>query len=162
MAHRLGRRADLLGLVGWLALSLAAGVVGSIATAEATRTWYPTLERPAFTPPAWVFGPAWTLLYILMGVAAWRVWRTLGFAGARGGLGLFLVQLAVNAAWSFTFFHFRLPGWAFVHIVVLWVLIVATVMAFWRHDRSAALLLVPYLAWVSFASVLNFEIWRLN
>ena len=119
----------------------------------------------AFTtglPPSAVFGPVWTALYALMGLAAWLVWRVGGFAAARGALTLFLVQLAVNALWSWLFFGWRLGGWALADIVVLWGLIAATLRAFWRIRPLAGALLVPYLLWVSFAGVLNFSIWQLN
>lgn len=151
-----------LGLLLWVALCLAAGGLGGLVTTPAIPTWYAQLEKPAWTPPGWLFGPAWTTLYLLMAVAAWLVWRRGGFAGQRRPLTLFLVQLALNAAWSFLFFGLRNPGLGLAEIVVLWAMIVATLLAFRRVSTAAALLLVPYLLWVTFATALNFEIWRLN
>jgi translocator protein len=121
-----------------------------------------SLEKPAFNPPSWVFGPVWTVLYAMMAVAAWLVWREAGFGGATAALSLFFVQLALNLAWSGIFFGLRQPGWALVEIAVLWAAILATMILFFRHSTLAGWLLVPYLLWVSFASVLNAALWRLN
>ncbi|MEX0652688.1 MAG: TspO/MBR family protein [Phycisphaeraceae bacterium] len=161
-ARSLTRTHDLLGLGGWLALCYLAAAVGSLATTTGVGTWYQTLDRPPWTPPDWVFGPVWTLLYGLMAVAAWLVWRRRGFRGATVALGLFLVQLALNVAWSFIFFGMHAVIWAAVEIVVLALAIVATVIAFWRISRPASLLLAPYLAWVLFAAALNLAIARMN
>jgi len=120
------------------------------------------LARPAWAPPGWLFGPVWTALYLMMGIAAWLVWRGHGFSRARFALLLFGVQLTVNALWTWLFFVWRQGGWAFVEILLLWVLIVATMIAFWRLQRLAALVLLPYLAWVSFATALTWSIWKLN
>jgi benzodiazapine receptor len=147
-----------IGLVIWIALPLLAGAIGS---QFMPGPWYDALEKPSWNPPSWVFGPVWTTLYVLMGVAAWLVWdRHRG--AARGALALFVVQLAVNAAWSWLFFGLESPGLALIDIIVMWVLIVATIVAFRRLHTLAAMLLLPYLAWVSFATALNFAIWRLN
>jgi tryptophan-rich sensory protein len=151
-----------LALVGFLVLCFAVAGLGGLATGRSAGTWYPTLTKPTWTPPAWVFGPVWTALYLMMAVAAWLVWRKAGVAGARTALGLFGVQLALNAAWSWLFFGLRLPGAAFAELVVLWAAIVATVVAFWRTCPLAGALLLPYLAWCSFAAALNFALWRLN
>lgn len=124
--------------------------------------WYPRLRKPSWNPPAWLFAPVWTLLYLSMAVAAWLVWRRDGFSGAPWALGLFVFQLTLNTIWSFIFFALRRPGLAAIEIVLLWAAIVATLAAFSSVDRTAAILLAPYLAWVSFAAVLNFTIWRLN
>lgn len=150
-----------LALAGWLLLTTLAGVVGALASLDA-RPFYAALDRPAWAPPAGVFGPVWTLLYMAMGVAAWLVWRERGFARARGALGLFLLQLAVNALWSWLFFAWHLGGAAFADIVVLLALIVATVVAFARIRLAAAWLMAPYLAWVSFATALNWSVWQRN
>jgi len=149
----------LLGFLGWLALSAATASVGIFVRPGA---WYRTLEKPAWTPPDAAFGPVWTVLYVLMAIAAWRVWRAGGFGEAGGALSLYLVQIALNALWSVLFFGLHRPGWAFAEIVVLAVAITATIVAFARVDRLAAALLVPYLAWATFAAVLNGTIWRLN
>lgn len=154
-------RTAWLGLIGWLVASLAAGAVGALATAQA-RDFYAGLVRPAWAPPGWVFGPVWTVLYILMGVAAWLVWRRGGWSGATGALSLFVVQLVCNAAWSWIFFAWRRGALALADIVLLLALIVATMLAFARVDRLAAVLLVPYLGWVAFATALTHAVWRAN
>jgi tryptophan-rich sensory protein len=152
---------QILGLAGWLAVAFAAAAVGAVASAQA-RTFYAQLMRPEWAPAGWVFGPVWTLLYAMMAVAAWMVWRERGFAGAGTALGLFLAQLVLNALWSWLFFAWRLGGWAFAEILVLWVAIAATTAAFWMVRPPAGALLLPYLAWVSFAAVLNWSIWQMN
>ncbi len=152
---------QVLGLVAWLAVTFAAAAVGAVASAQ-SREFYGQLERPSWAPPGWIFGPVWTLLYTMMAVAAWMVWRERGFAGARLALGLFLAQLALNALWTWLFFAWRMGGAAFAEIMVLWLLIVATIVAFWQVRPSAGALLLPYLVWVTFASALNFAIWRMN
>ncbi len=124
--------------------------------------WYASLRKPSWNPPGWIFGPVWTALYAMMAVAAWLVWRRGGFAAQRRPLGWFLAQLALNAAWTPLFFGLHWPGVAFAEIVLLWLAIVATLAAFRRVSRTATLLLVPYLLWVTFATVLNFTLWRLN
>lgn len=150
-------------LVVAVLLPLGVGVLGSLGTFDAVREWYPTLVRPSFAPPTWVFGPVWTTLYLMMGLASWLVWRQ-GSARpeVRGALGLYGVQLGFNLAWSFLFFSFRQPGLALVEIVVLLVLIAVTMRQFALVSRAAALLMFPYLAWVGFASVLNGGFWWLN
>jgi translocator protein len=147
-------------LAGWVGLCYLAAFVGSRFTD--TGAWFRALEQPAWAPPDRVFGPVWTVLYTLMGIAAWLVWRARGFRGAPTALGLFLVQLVLNVAWSGLFFALQRPDLAFAEIVVLWAAIVATVVAFWRVRPLAGALLLPYLAWVTFAAALNFAIWRLN
>ena len=148
-----------------LALSLAAclGVagLGGAFTSTSVGDWYPTLSKPSWNPPSWVFGPVWTVLYSLMAVAAWRIWLR-GPRAHWGALALFGAQLLLNLGWSWVFFGCRAPGWAVLEISALWLAIVATLVSFWRVDRLAGLLLTPYLAWVSFAAALNLAIWRLN
>jgi translocator protein len=153
-----GRR-SALGLGAWLIACYGAAALGA---QFAPGAWYAELAKPAWTPPAIVFGPVWTVLYAMMAVAAWLVWKAHGFGGARLALGLFGVQLILNAAWSWLFFGRQQPGLAFIDIVLLWVMIVATIIAFRRLRPGAAALLVPYLLWVSFAAALNFAIWRMN
>jgi tryptophan-rich sensory protein len=148
-------------LGGWLLLTTLAGGLGAIASADA-REFYASLDQPAWAPPPGVFGPVWTLLYIGMGVAAWLVWRERGFSRARGALGLFLLQLGVNALWSWLFFAWHRGGLAFADILVLLALIVATIAAFAPIRRAAAWLLAPYLAWVAFATALNYSVWQRN
>jgi len=152
----------IFGLCGWLLLVSAAAALGAFASLDA-GTFYQELNRPAWAPPGWLFGPVWSALYLLMGIAAWLVWRAHGFSGARSALILFVVQLIGNALWSWLFFAWRFGGLAFAEILLLWFLILGTIVAFWRLRRiAAAALLLPYLLWVSFAAVLNLSIWRLN
>lgn len=149
-------------LILFIGICFAAAAIGAIATNESVNTWYRTIARPAWTPPDWVFGPVWTILYLMMAIAAWLVWRNAGFRAAHVPLGLFGLQLALNVVWSFVFFTMQSPGWAFGEILLLWLALAATIVSFWGRSRAAALLLVPYLCWSSFAAVLNFTIWRLN
>ncbi len=146
-------------MLGWLLAAFAAAAVGAIASVDAA-SFYAQLSQPSWAPPAWVFGPVWSMLYALMGVAAWLVWRSPGPRGT--ALGLFGAQLAANALWSWLFFAWHLGALAAVEVLILLVLIVATMAAFRRISRLAALLLVPYLLWVSFASALNAAVWWLN
>lgn len=148
-----------VGLGGWLLLSFSAAAIGSLFTPGA---WYDGLTKPSWTPPSWVFAPVWSILYAMMGVAAWRVWEQRGMGRVRPALVLFVVQLALNAAWSWLFFGVRSPALAGIEILFLWAALGATVLAFWRVDRLAGALLLPYLLWVGFAAVLNFRLWRLN
>lgn len=146
-----------------VAVPLAVGALAGIATSAGVASWYPTLVKPSFNPPAWVFGPVWTVLYVMMGVAAFLVWRRgLAAPGIRAALAMFLVQLVLNGLWSLVFFGLRRPGWALVEIVLLWLAIGGTVWLFRRVSTAAAMLLLPYWAWVSFAAVLNASIWWLN
>lgn len=146
-----------------IALCQLAGVVGSVFTMSAIPTWYATLKKPFFSPPNWLFGPAWITLYALMGVSFYRIWR-LGWSNTqvKTAMIVFLIQLALNAVWSIIFFGLKNPGLAFAEIVILWIFIAVSIYLFYRLDKTAAYLLVPYLLWVSFASVLNFSIWKLN
>jgi benzodiazapine receptor len=156
------RRSDFGALVALLALSAVVAGISAAATIENVRTWYPTLVKPAFNPPNWLFGPVWTLLYIAMAVAAWRVWRLRARSDVSRPAGLYLAQMALNFAWSLIFFGMHRIGAALVDILGLTVLLTLTLLLFWRRDAIAGALLAPYLAWVSFAAVLNFAIWRLN
>jgi tryptophan-rich sensory protein len=150
-----------LALLGWVALCAAAGALGALASVSAPE-FYALLDRPSWAPPAGVFGPVWTLLYLSMALAAWLVWRERGWARARSALGLFVLQLAANALWSWLFFGWHQGALAFADILLLLALIVATLFAFARVRSLAAWLLVPYLAWVSFATALNFSVWQRN
>jgi benzodiazapine receptor len=150
-----------LALAGWLMLVAAAAVVGGIASSSAPA-FYGSLEQPAWAPPSGVFGPVWTALYAMMGVSAWLVWRERGWARGRNALGLFVLQLAVNAIWSWLFFAWHRGGLAFADIVVLIVLVVATIWQFAKIRRAAAWLLAPYLAWITFAAALNWSVWQRN
>jgi tryptophan-rich sensory protein len=153
---------QFLVLAGLIVLCLAVGALGAWATASSVSTWYQTIAKPSFTPPDRVFGPVWTALYVMMAVAAWLVWRTGGLDRALRAMVLFAVQLALNLSWSFLFFKARWIGGALVEIALLWFAIAATIAVFRRHSQWAGILMMPYLAWVTFASALNFAIWRLN
>lgn len=146
-----------------IALPFLAGGLGAWATAGSVSDWYPTLVKPPFNPPAWVFGPVWSSLYFLMGLALFLVWeRGRQTPGVSRAMTLFGIQLGLNALWSFLFFGARSPGWALLDILLLWAALVWTVVLFFRVKKSAGWLLAPYLAWVTFAGVLNFAIWTLN
>lgn len=150
------------GLIVFLTICFIAAAIGGIVTGPAIDGWYETLEKPFWQPPAWVFGPVWTVLYLLMAIAAWLVWRPAGARSAAVPLSLFMVQLVLNVAWSWIFFYLQRPGWAVLELIVLWVAIALTTLAFSRRSTVAAGLMLPYLGWVTFAGVLNFTIWRLN
>ena len=157
----LTKQKQIVGLVVWLFVSFGAAAIGGAASIQAAP-FYAQLARPEWAPPSFLFGPVWTVLYALMGIAAWLVWRVGGFRAAKPALILFLVQLALNALWSWLFFGWHRGALAFADILVLWALIVATSVAFWRIKPLAGVLLVPYLLWVSFASALNYSVWQLN
>ena len=124
--------------------------------------WYESLVKPSWNPPGFVFGPVWTVLYILMGIAAWLFWKKEGFSAAKLALSLFIGQLLLNALWSYLFFGLRQPMWAFLEIILLWIFIMLTMISFWRVRPAAGVLFIPYLCWVGFALVLNLQLWRLN
>ncbi|NNE10011.1 MAG: tryptophan-rich sensory protein [Gemmatimonadetes bacterium] len=150
---------NVTGLVLWVLVSLGAGLVGS---QFMPGDWYAALAKPSWNPPNTVFAPVWTTLYVMMGVAAWMVWRVAGFSGARGALSLYFVQLVLNGLWSYLFFGAHLPMVAFFEIVLLWIVILMTFVSFRRVRPAAGALLVPYLCWVGFAAALNYQLWRLN
>jgi len=156
------RTRSAFGLAGFVTGCLAVSAVGGAITAGSVGTWYPTLAKPSFTPPDWLFPPVWITLFIFMGVAAWRVWRQAGWTGGRPALGAFAVQLGLNLAWSFLFFGVQWVGAALAEIVILLAAIAWTAAQFARIDRPAALLLAPYALWVSFAAVLTAAIWLSN
>jgi len=154
---------DIVRLVLSLAAALAAGAVGAFATGSAAPTWYRSLKKPSFNPPDWLFGPAWAALYLLMGVAAFLVWRTgFGAPGVKLALAVFLIQLILNALWSVFFFGLRSLLAGLVGIVALWLAIVATIVLFLRISTAAGILLLPYICWVTFATALNAAILSLN
>jgi translocator protein len=152
-------RRQALGLIGWLTLAFAAGGIGAIASIDAAA-FYATLNTPPWAPPASAFGPVWSALYALMGIAAWLVWRK--GEGTRRALGFFVAQLVVNALWSWLFFAWHLGALAFIDVLLLLLLIAATILYFGRHSRLAAALLFPYILWVGFAAVLTWAVWRAN
>jgi len=151
---------QIVALIIFLAVTFLAVVIDVPLTKGSIPGWYATLKKPSWNPPSWVFGPVWTVLYISMAVAAWLVWRQGGLW--QWALALYAIQLVLNAAWTPLFFGLHRPGAAFVEIVALLIAIIATTLAFWPRSTAAGVLMLPYIAWVSFASVLNFTIWRLN
>jgi tryptophan-rich sensory protein len=153
--------AQWIGLACAVAACFAAAGIGSLYTTPAIPVWYASLQKPAWNPPNWLFGPVWTLLYLSMAVAVWLVWRERGFAASLP-LALFAVQLILNALWSIIFFGWKRPGLALVEIFFLWAAIFATMLSFWRVSQIAAWLMWPYLMWVTFAGFLNLAIWKLN
>lgn len=155
-------RRDLAALAGFVLLCFAVAGLGGLATSAGVETWYPTLVKPSFNPPDWIFGPVWTLLYLMMAVAAWRVWRGPHSRRRSVALAAFGLQLALNLGWSVLFFGLQWPGAALIEIVLLLSAIAGTACLFWRQDRLAGLLFVPYLLWVAFATLLNASIWLLN
>ncbi len=157
----LTKQKRIAGLAVWLVIVFIAAAIGGAASVQA-GPFYMQLVRPDWAPPPSIFGPVWTVLYASMGIAAWLVWRVGGFLRAKAALSLFLAQLALNSLWSWLFFGWHYGALAFTDIMVLWALIIATVIAFWRVRPLAGALLVPYLMWVSFACALNFSVWQLN
>ncbi len=157
------KSSEIIKAVVSIAVPLGCGLLGSLATRPAITGWFTGLSKPSFAPPNWLFGPAWTLLYILMGIAAYLVWRPgLAAPGVKPALIVFLVQLVLNVAWSFLFFGMRSPLAGLVEIVVLWCAIVVSIVLFFRVSTTAGVLMLPYIGWVSFASVLNASLWSLN
>ena len=156
------RLRSVAALIVFTGTCLLVGVSGALVTATSVREWYPLIQKPSWTPPSAAFGPVWTVLYLLMGVSVWLVWRDSLGGKRRRALLIFAIQLALNGIWSFVFFGLRNPGRAALEIVLLWSAIVATMLAFARISRVAAGLLLPYLLWVSFAVALNLTVWNLN
>lgn len=153
----------VLKLVVSLLVAELAGLIGSIFTVAAVSTWYPTLVKPVLNPPSWVFAPVWNLLFVLMGLAAWIIWkRGAEKREVRVALSFFIIQLILNSLWSFIFFGLHNPAFAFIELIILWLAILATIISFAKVSRRAAYLLIPYILWVSFAGYLNYSIWRLN
>lgn len=154
---------DLRALISAIVVCEGVGGVGALVTGPAVRTWYPGLRKPAFNPPSWIFAPVWTVLYLLMGISLFLTWRRRSLeARAAPALRIFTLQLLLNALWSVLFFGLKSPRFAFMDIVILWAAIILTIRAMYRVSRVGALLLLPYLVWVSFAGLLNLAIWRLN
>jgi tryptophan-rich sensory protein len=154
---------DIIRFILGIVICLSAGFIGSVFTTPQIPSWYAALSKPAFTPPGWVFAPVWTILYLMMGVALFLVWRKWGVAGSVSiALWAFGVQLVLNVLWSAFFFGLQSPVAGFVEILFLWIAIVVTILLFYRISRISAILLVPYLLWVSYAAVLTFSIWRMN
>ena len=156
------RRRDTVAFIAFLAPCLAVSAIGGAVTATSVGTWYQSLAKPPFNPPDWIFAPVWTVLFFMMAIAGWRVWRRDGLRKTRSALMLFACQLVLNLAWSILFFGFRSIGAALVEILVLLLAILATTVMFWQRDRVAGMLFVPYAGWVAFAMALNAALWQLN
>lgn len=156
------RRYQWLALAGYLTACFLVSGISGYATAQAIPTWYASLSKPSFNPPNQIFAPVWTVLYALMGIAAWLVWRMPDSADRTRALVLFWLQLLLNFAWSWIFFHQHLIFAAALEIVILWFAILFMTMAYWRVYPPAGWMMVPYLCWVSFASILNWGIWHAN
>ena len=156
------RRIDAAGLVVAIVVCFAAAAVGGWATTSSVDGWYAELNKPTWNPPNWIFGPVWTVLYLMMAIAVWLVWNRSGFRKSKIALGWFVFQLLLNVVWSVFFFGMHQPGFAFVEIIGLWLAIVMTMVVFFSHSRVSVLLLLPYLLWVTFAAFLNYTIWNLN
>lgn len=156
------RRRAVWALVGFVALTLAVELVAGLATSSSVSTWYPTLKKAPWNPPGWVFGPVWAVLYLMMAIAAWLVWRHRENRGVAGALRLFYLQLSLNFLWSLFFFGLRSPLAGLIDIVLLLIAIILTIVAFQRIDRWAARLMIPYALWVAYATTLNAAIWWLN
>ncbi len=155
-------RESWVSLLPFVAVCFAAAGIGALATRSSVKSWYPHLSRPDWTPPDWVFGPVWTTLYLMMAISAWLVWRGTSSATARVALTLFGIQLVLNVLWSVVFFGLRRVGAAFAEVLLLWMMLIATAVAFYPLSLLAAWLLIPYIAWVGLASYLNFRIWQMN
>ncbi len=153
---------NTLGLIVSLLLCYSVAGLGGWWTAGAVSSWYPTLQKPPLNPPNWVFGPVWSLLYTMMAIAAWLVGKRVGLTGGRVPLGLFVLQLVLNLAWSGLFFGMKSPTLGAIDIILLWSAILATTITFWKVNKAAGALMTPYLLWVSFATYLNLGIWWLN
>jgi benzodiazapine receptor len=153
---------QIISLIISIVLAEVAGVIGSIFTASSVQTWYVNLIKPIWTPPSWIFGPVWISLYALMGVASYLIWRNKKTSGAKVALTIYGVQLAMNALWSILFFGLKNPGLAFAEILILLAFILATTILFWKINKWAGILFLPYLVWTSFATFLNYAIWQLN
>ena len=165
MAERVvvGSRNDpqIRGLLGWIAITAVAAAIGSVAAAN-SREFYEGLQRPSWAPPGSVFGPVWTVLYLAMAVAAWMVWKARNYIGARVALLVYLIQLALNALWTWLFFAWHQGALAFVGVVLLWIAVAINMSLFRRVRPMAGTLMIPYLAWVSFATALTYAVWKAN
>jgi translocator protein len=155
-------RDSWLSLLPFVLLCFAARAIGSVFTRQSVQNWYPQLNKPQWNPPNWVFGPVWSFLYLMMALSAWLVWREAGWPGAKFPLLLFGIQLLLNVVWSAVFFGMHAIGAAFGEVLLLWTMTIATAVAFYPVSRLAAWLLIPYIAWVGFASYLNWRLWQMN
>jgi translocator protein len=155
---------NILKIIISIAIPLAAGGLSGFFTTSEIPDWYQTITKPSWNPPSWIFAPVWTTLYLLMGIALYLVWKNESVEASikRSAIILFAVQLILNFFWSLIFFKQHQIGWAFAEIITMWVFVLLTIFAFAKVNTTAAWLLVPYICWVSFASILNYTIWKLN
>lgn len=153
----------LLKLIGSIIVCQVVGIIGALFTSPAIKGWYSNLNKPSFNPPNWIFGPVWTALYLLMGISLFLVWKKYnGDSNIKIALTIFFFQLVLNTLWSIMFFGLRNPMAGFIVIVVLWIAILLTIISFYKYSITASMLLIPYILWVSFATVLNYYLWKLN
>jgi len=153
---------SILKLIISIALCFFVAFLGSWTTFQSVQTWYMTINKPSFNPPSWLFGPVWSVLYTLMAIAFWLVWKNRDLPSKSFAMQLFLIQLVLNLLWSFLFFYFKLPFWAFLEIILMWTTILFTIIYFYKINPWAAYIMIPYLLWVGFATILNGSIWILN
>jgi translocator protein len=153
---------DWIALIVSIIIAFGAAAIGGLSTTKSIPTWYRTLRKPWFNPPDWAFGPVWTILYLLMAVAAWLVWSENAVAPVLLPLAFYGIQLALNTLWSYIFFARKEIDKAFVEIIALWIMILITTVLFWNVSQLAGVLMIPYISWVSIASALNYRVWKLN
>lgn len=156
------KRSNGIKLIISIVLCVSLGSVGGLVTVNEIPTWYATLNKPSFNPPNWLFGPVWTILYLLMGISVYMIWKQPVSTERNKALQLFILQFILNFCWSFIFFGLHATGWALIEMIALWILILLSILHFAKHSKTAAWLLVPYILWVSFALLLNAAIWKLN
>lgn len=156
------KRSNGIKLILSIVLCVSLGSVGGLVTVSEIPTWYASLNKPSFNPPNWLFGPVWTILYLLMGISVYIIWKQPVSKERNKALQLFILQFMLNFCWSFIFFGLHATGWALIEMIALWILILLSILHFAKHSKISAWLLVPYIAWVSFALLLNAAIWRLN
>ena len=156
------KRSNGIKLILSIVLCVSLGSVGGLVTVSEIPTWYASLNKPSFNPPNWLFGPVWTILYLLMGISVYMIWKQPVSTERNKALQLFILQFILNFCWSFIFFGLHATGWALIEMIALWILILLSILHFAKHSKTAAWLLVPYISWVSFALLLNAAIWKLN
>ncbi len=156
------KRSNGIKLILSIVLCVSLGSVGGLVTVSEIPTWYASLNKPSFNPPNWLFGPVWTILYLLMGISVYMIWKQPVSKERNKALQLFILQFILNFCWSFIFFGLHATGWALIEMIALWILILLSILHFAKHSKTAAWLLVPYISWVSFALLLNAAIWKLN
>jgi tryptophan-rich sensory protein len=158
----MAKKINIVKLIVSIVIAQLAGIIGSLFTITSSNSWYANLIKPSFNPPNWIFGPVWTLLYLLMGVSLYLIWVSKNSRNRKIGLYLFFTQLVLNSLWSILFFGLQNPLFAFIEIIILWLAILLTIIYFYKVNKKAAYLLIPYILWVTFATILNFSIFILN